>query len=38
VVDRGANDRQAEQSGFINQSKEEMLEEFKAELRANGEL
>ncbi len=29
---------EAEQSGFIDQSKEEMLEEFKAELRANGEL
>ncbi|MCP4878187.1 MAG: type II toxin-antitoxin system ParD family antitoxin [Gammaproteobacteria bacterium] len=28
----------AEQSGFINQSKEEMLEEFKAEMRVNGEL
>jgi len=28
----------AEQSGFTNQSKEEILEEFKAELRASGEL
>ena len=28
----------AEQSGFIDQSKEDMLEEFKTEMRANGEL
>ena len=28
----------AEQSGFVDQSKEDMLEEFKAELRANGDL
>ena len=28
----------AEQSGFVNQTGEEMLEEFKEELRRNGEL
>ena len=28
----------AEQSGFVDQSKEAMLEEFKAELETNGEL
>jgi len=28
----------AEKSGFIEQSKEDMLKEFKEELRANGEL
>ncbi len=28
----------AEQSGFINQSMDEMLEEFKAEMQANEEL
>ena len=29
---------EAENSGFINQTGEEMLEEFKEELRFNGEL
>jgi antitoxin ParD1/3/4 len=29
---------QAEKSGFTDQTKEEILKEFKAELKANGEL